>query len=248
MVRALLRIFRAHVRVPPKSALPFQLAMKGSMPGQMSAKPHDHVPVRPSPNGTSAGTRLRLAIFVALAIASYELLSRLLFPHLAAWQAHATILALIALFSALPASYLLPPSGTSIQTALGTSGPSPEERNMLRTLIDNVPDFMYVKDADSRFLVANLPVARQMGVQTPEELTGKNDFDFYPHDLAAAFLEDEQSVIRSGRPLHNREETGMDRMGNVTNILTTKVPLHDSSGRVIGIAGIGRDITELKKS
>ncbi|MGC2420154.1 MAG: response regulator [Candidatus Acidiferrales bacterium] len=222
--------------------------MEGNILDQMSAKAHDHVPVRPSPNGTSAGTRLRLAIFVALAIASYELLSRLLFPHLAAWQAHATILALIALFSALPASYLLRRSAILPQAALTPNALPLEERKMLRTLIDNVPDFMYVKDADSRFLVANLPVARQMGVQTPEELTGKNDFDFYPHDLAAAFLEDEQSVIRSGRPLHNREETGMDRMGNVTNILTTKVPLHDSSGRVIGIAGIGRDITELKRA
>ncbi len=220
--------------------------MEGNILGQMSAKGHGDAPARSSRSGTFAGPRLRLAILVALAMAAYELLSWLLFPHLAPWQAHIITLALIAMFSALPASHLLRRSAVLPQAALTPNALPLEERKMLRTLIDNVPDFMYVKDADSRFLVANLAVARQMGVQTPEELTGKNDFDFYPKDLAATFHEDEQSLIRSGRPLLNREETGMDRHGNVTNILTTKVPLRDPSGRVLGLAGIGRDITELK--
>ncbi len=122
-----------------------------------------------------------------------------------------------------------------------------EERKRLRALIDNVPDFMYVKDLDCRFVVANLSVARQMGVKTPEELLGKNDFDFYPRDLATSFYEDEQRVIRSGQAEVNREEVGLDPQGNVSQILTTQVPLRDKNGRVTGIAGVGRDITELKK-
>ena len=122
-----------------------------------------------------------------------------------------------------------------------------EERKILRTLIDNVPDFMYVKDVDCRFLVANLSVARQMGAKTPAELLGKNDFDFYPSEIAATFYEDEQRVIRSGQAEINREETGLDPHGNETRVMTTQVPLRDKNGRVTGLAGIGRDITHLKK-
>jgi PAS domain S-box-containing protein len=122
-----------------------------------------------------------------------------------------------------------------------------DERKILRALIDNVPDFMYVKDADCRFLVANLSVARQMGAKTPAELLGKNDFDFYSREIATTFCEDEQRVIRTGQAEVNREETGMDSHGNVSQVMTTQVPLRDKNGRVTGLVGIGRDITHLKK-
>ena len=122
-----------------------------------------------------------------------------------------------------------------------------EERKVLRALIDNVPYFMYVKDADCRFLLANLSVARQMGAKAPEELLGKSDFDFYPPELAATFYEDEQNVIRSGQAVVNREEKGVDSHGNESEIMTTQVPLRDKNGRVTGLVGIGHDITHLKK-
>ena len=121
------------------------------------------------------------------------------------------------------------------------------ERKVLRALIDNVPDYMYVKDADCRFLVANFAVARQMGAQTPEALLGKTDFDFYPRELATTFFEDEQRVIRSGQAEINREEKGLDPQGNVSHVLTTQVPLRDKNGRVIGLVGVGHDISHLKK-
>ena len=122
-----------------------------------------------------------------------------------------------------------------------------EERQVLRALIDNVPDYMYVKDTGCRFIVANAAVARQMGAKSPEELLGKTDFDFYPRELAATFFEDEQKVIRSGQAEVNREESGLDPQGNVSQVLTTQVPLRDKNGQVIGLVGIGHDITHLKK-
>jgi PAS domain S-box-containing protein len=121
------------------------------------------------------------------------------------------------------------------------------ERQMLRALSDNIPDFMYVKDTESKFVVANLHLARAVGVETPEEVIGKTDFDFYPQELANAFYEDEQDVMRSGQPLCNREERRIDGAGNETHILTTRVPLRNSLGEVDGIAGIGRDIGGRKK-
>ncbi|WP_420237483.1 MHYT domain-containing protein [Telmatobacter bradus] len=121
-----------------------------------------------------------------------------------------------------------------------------EERATLRALINNIPDYMYVKDLKSRFVVANPYLARQVGVETPEELLGKTDFDFYPRELAENFYQDEQNVIQSGQPLYNHEEKGIDRAGNEVDILTTKVPIRDAKGKIIGIAGVGRDITVLK--
>ena len=116
------------------------------------------------------------------------------------------------------------------------------ERMMLRTLVDNLPDFIYAKDSQCRFLLANASVARHMGT-TPEQLLGKTDFDFFPPDLAEAYSEDERRVMRSGEALINREEAGLDASGNAMTLLTTKVPLRDEQGRVVGILGIGRDIT-----
>ena len=116
------------------------------------------------------------------------------------------------------------------------------ERMMLRTLVDNLPDFIYAKDAECRFLLANASVARHMGT-SPDNLLGKSDFDFFPPDLAEAYCEDERKVMRSGEALINREEAGLDANGNAMTLLTTKVPLRDEQGKVVGILGIGRDIT-----
>jgi PAS domain S-box-containing protein len=123
-----------------------------------------------------------------------------------------------------------------------------KERQALRALIDNVPDFMYVKDTASRFVVANAAVARNMGGKSTEELLGKTDFDFYPQELANTYYQAEQDLIRAGQPLFNCEERCTDANGNVIWILSTKVPLLDAQGQVTGLAGVGRDITLRKKT
>ena len=121
------------------------------------------------------------------------------------------------------------------------------ERGLLRTMIDSLPAKIYAKDAESRFIACNWPVAREMG-STPPEIIGKTDFDFFPRDMAEGFFADEQAVIRSGRPLIDREEQVLDQItGQTREISTTKVPFRDRAGNVIGIVGIGRDITERKR-
>jgi two-component system, NtrC family, sensor kinase len=120
------------------------------------------------------------------------------------------------------------------------------ERNVLRTMIDLMPAFIYAKDAHSRFTACNKLVANRMGVE-PEELIGKSDFDFFPREMAEKFFNDEQAVIQSGKALIDREEIvfdktrGMDRV-----ILTSKVPLRDRDGNLTGIVGTGLDITDRK--
>ena len=121
------------------------------------------------------------------------------------------------------------------------------ERQILHALIDNVPDFMFVKDTQSKFVVANAQTARALRAGTPKDLVGKTDFDFFPPEMAKAFFEDEQEVLRTGEPLYNREEAALDENGNQIQILTTKVPVRDGQGKITGIAGVGRIITARKQ-
>jgi two-component system NtrC family sensor kinase len=122
------------------------------------------------------------------------------------------------------------------------------ERTLLRTMIDMIPALIYAKDAQSRFLECNTMVARGMGT-TPEALIGKSDFDFYPVEMAQAYFADEQAIVKSGEPLIDREEPVLDKVtGVVRTYLTSKVPFRNSAGQVIGFAGLGRDITQLKEA
>ena len=121
-----------------------------------------------------------------------------------------------------------------------------EERNLLRIVIDNLPDYIYIKDRQSRFLLGNRAVAKVMCDGDPETLIGKQDADFYPEGYSTKFLQDEQAVIRSGKPLLNSEERIIDHKGNESWVLTSKVPLRDQTGEIIGLVGIGREITQLK--
>jgi two-component system NtrC family sensor kinase len=120
------------------------------------------------------------------------------------------------------------------------------ERNVLRTMIDLIPAFIYAKDAQSRFTAANKLVANRMGVE-PEELIGKTDFDFFPREMAEKFFSDEQALIKSGKPLVDCEEIAYDKTSGMDRvILTSKIPLRDADGNLTGIVGTGFDITERK--
>jgi PAS domain S-box-containing protein len=123
-----------------------------------------------------------------------------------------------------------------------------EERNLLRTLIDNLPEYIFAKDAEGRFAVGNMALARHMGAATPGDLIGKTDFDFYPQKLAAQFYADEQALFQSGQSILDHEEATRDSAGNPRWTLTTKVLLHDSQGKVTGLVGVSREITERKQA
>lgn len=122
------------------------------------------------------------------------------------------------------------------------------ERNRLRALIDNLPDHIYTKDIEGRFTVCNTGEAHHHGLSTPNDLLGKTDFDFYPRELAEQYRADEQAIIQSGQPMINREERTVDATGNTKWDSTTKVPFCDPQGKIIGLVGISRDITERKRA
>ncbi len=124
--------------------------------------------------------------------------------------------------------------------------PIADERALMRTLIDLMPDPIYAKDAAGRFVLANKAVARVMGADSPRGLIGRTDADFYSPEMAAKFRADEESV-RRGEALIEREELGTDSgAGEARWHLTTKLPVRDARGEVIGLVGISRDIHRSK--
>lgn len=119
---------------------------------------------------------------------------------------------------------------------------------VFHTLIGIMPDRIYAKDTQSRFILANKAVANLMGKDTPEEMIGKTDFDFYSEDLASQYFAVEQALIHSGQPLIACEQLVPNlSTGEPGWLQTTKVHLRDAEGNVIGLLGLARDITERKR-
>lgn len=119
------------------------------------------------------------------------------------------------------------------------------QSGLLQALMDAMPDLIFFKDAQSRFIAGNRALARLMlGHDEPAELVGKTDFDYYPRTLAARYFADESHVIVTGQPLIGCEEPAIPHSGEERWLSTTKAPIRNSQGQVIGIVGIGRDITE----
>jgi len=122
-----------------------------------------------------------------------------------------------------------------------------KERLLLRTLIDNLPDAIYAKDSAGRKTMANPADLKNLRCKSEAEAIGKSDFDLFPREQAQKFFDDDQKVLH-GEPVINREEYFVDDRGRKRWLLTSKLPLRDQAGKVIGLVGIGRDITEHKKA
>jgi len=118
------------------------------------------------------------------------------------------------------------------------------ERLLLRTVIDNIPDSIYCKDTATRKTLSNQNNYNYVGLQSEAEVLGKTDFDLFPKELADKFYADDLSVLQTGNPLLNREEFVMLENGVKKWQLTSKLPLKDQDGNIIGLIGIGRDITK----
>jgi PAS domain S-box-containing protein len=119
------------------------------------------------------------------------------------------------------------------------------ERHLLRSFIDSLPEGIYFKDRDGRFIRVNRTVAEPLGC-TPAQLVGKSDFDFFAPELARKNFEDEQEIMHTGRPLVGKEDQVTWPDGTTLWVATTKMPLRDPGGHIVGTFGITRDITKRK--
>ena len=118
------------------------------------------------------------------------------------------------------------------------------QKYILETFIENVPDTIYFKDEEGKIIRVNKAHAEKFGVMDPEEIIGRTDFDFYPASEANLKFEQEKKIMQTGMPIINIEEpTASGRWS-----LTTKMPLQNEKGKIIGTFGISKDITRLKKT
>ena len=123
-----------------------------------------------------------------------------------------------------------------------------KEQQLLQTLMSTIPSRIYFKDLKSRFIRVNEALAKHFGQASPDDLVGKTDFDFFTQEHAQAAYEDEQRIIQTGTPILNlvEKETWPDRPP--TWVSTTKMPLRDDHGTIVGTFGLSTDITEQKRN
>lgn len=202
----------------------------------------------PSASGSAWGSLALLAFLVAAGLIAFDWLKHFFFPHLTAQQYQAmTVCA--ATIAAVVGSYF---ATRKLERALSMHAQAKEklalERNVLRTVTDNVPDSIFAKDTEGRYLFANKAFAKLHGVQSPDSLLGKTAFDLFPKEKASALHAEDLQVMKSRGDILESERTAVDPQGNVKWLRTTKVPLIDADEHVVGIVGLHRDITQRREA
>jgi len=120
--------------------------------------------------------------------------------------------------------------------------------NLLTSLLDNIPEYIYFKDKKSRFILASKSIAEHFGVENTEEMIGKTDFDYFTKEHAKPAFRDEQKIIKTGKPIKTKIEKETHPDGRITWVSTTKIPRYDEEGKIIGTLGISRDVTQQKET
>lgn len=116
----------------------------------------------------------------------------------------------------------------------------------LETIINHVPDYIYAKDTEGRFLIANQVTIEDNGLESLRDIIGKTDFDLHPPHLAEIIATVERRVIETGEPIFGIEERAMVTKGRDRWLMTSKVPLRNKRGKIVGIVGVSRDISDRK--
>jgi two-component system, cell cycle sensor histidine kinase and response regulator CckA len=123
-----------------------------------------------------------------------------------------------------------------------------DSRHMLRTVLDTIPQRVFWKDANCVYVGCNKPLAQDCGYEDPAALVGKTDYDTVSSDIADVYRGDDMYVMKTDQPKLNYEEPQMSGGSELRWLRTSKVPLHDKAGRVIGVLGTYEDITERKNA
>jgi len=123
-----------------------------------------------------------------------------------------------------------------------------EERKLLRTLIDNLPDYIYVKDVEGRKIISNIADYSVLGLKTEDQIIGKTDLELFPNEMGKRGYDYDMSVITTGKAIMWNEEDFVNSDGTRRWVLTTKTPLYDANEKIIGLVGIGHDITKNKQA
>jgi len=123
-----------------------------------------------------------------------------------------------------------------------------ENQVLFEALLERCPDHVYFKDSKSRFIAASESMAENFGVESTQELIGKTDFDFFSSEHARQALDDEKTVLQTGKPVHREAEKETWPDGSITWASTIKAPIFDEEKNTVGILGISRDVTKEKEA
>jgi len=119
-------------------------------------------------------------------------------------------------------------------------------KQVVQLVLDHIPQNVFWKNLDSVYIGGNAAYLATCGVSSSDELKGKTDFDLYPPEHARKYRRDERNVMRRNRNRINYEEQMITHSGNLRWLQTSKIPLHDQTGNVVGVLGMFEDITERK--
>ena len=216
-------------------------------PGKLdTALTEQEVGVRP---GGSNWTGLAwLALLVAVGLTVFERLEHSLFPHLNSMQHQAATVCVGTIAAVVGAYYATRRLDRALSARSQAEKKLALERNVLRTVTDNIPDSIFAKDKAGHYLLANKSFATLHGMKSPDDLLGKTVFDLFPKEQATAFYRDDLQVMRSGGASLETERTAVDVHGHVKLLHTTKVPLIDKGDAVVGVVGLHRDVTRRKEA
>lgn len=121
-----------------------------------------------------------------------------------------------------------------------------EQARLLTDIVDTLPDLVFLKDTQGRFVLDNRAHRRYLGVHPSETLNGKTAADIYPREIAERQQEEDHYVLTTGAPIRNKEEAARPASPNIHWLATTKMPLRDGTGKIVGLVGVSTDITQRK--
>jgi diguanylate cyclase (GGDEF)-like protein/PAS domain S-box-containing protein len=189
-----------------------------------------------------------MALLVAIGLATFERSVHFFFPQLHSLQREAVTVCMGTIAAVVGTYYLTRKVNRAVELHSQAEKRIAFDRNILRTVTDNIPDGIFAKDTKGRYVLANKAFAALHGMESTDLMLGKTVFDLFPMERANPMHTDDLNVMRSRGALVEAERTGIDAEGNLKVYLTTKVPLIDGSETVVGVVGVNRDITRRKEA
>jgi len=123
-----------------------------------------------------------------------------------------------------------------------------KERNILRAVLDNIPDGIYIRDDSGKYIVVNRAEAEFLGEPDTTKVTQRTPYDFFNEEKAKSFLSEDQIIIAKGKAVVNKTHTVRTAANEVRHLVTTKVPIRDPDGNIFGVLGVDRNVTEQEKT
>jgi PAS domain S-box-containing protein len=201
----------------------------------------------PAPN-VGWGSLVGVVFLALVGLTGFAIVKHLLFPTLGVWEYQAITIGAGAVAAGVSAYYVMRRMARLVAMHTHVEASLVLERNVLRTVTDNIRDSIFAKDSAGRYLLANKAFANLHGVESSGELIGKTAFDLFSEERATASFADDLKVMRTGGAVLERERSTVDSEGNEGWVLTTKVPLISKDGMIQGIVGVHRDITRSKQA